>query len=285
MMAVTLRPFTASMRMVTMGVRCTSSCLRARRSESRARPDRPAHRRTAGCRRLHRRSICTRPSRLACTRYTVLSRNAPKPSASVTARVWFAGRCRLAMPWRNVNGHDGRVLRRATAMSSAAATHNTATAPVIPALMGEPVAHCSYARDDDRRQAPPAVHRRRGARDRATRGVARPESASRRMACSGETPRSASSGRMANMSATHSRSPSPSKSGMVRARPAHRLAESRRQPAGAGTESPRRASRRPARRRNPLPRPARRTVRAPVGSSHRDNAAPPRYRSWPTRTH
>ena len=39
-------------------------------------------------------------SRLCWTRKSVSRRNAPKPRASTTATVWFAGRCRLARPCR-----------------------------------------------------------------------------------------------------------------------------------------------------------------------------------------
>ena len=37
-------------------------------------------------------------SRFACTRNSVLTRNAPNPSARTTERVWFAGRYRFATP-------------------------------------------------------------------------------------------------------------------------------------------------------------------------------------------
>ena len=139
----------------------------------------------------------------------MLSRNAPNPSASVTARVWLAGRCRLAIPWRSVNGQDGRTTRRANAISNEAAPYNTMPAPAMAMLTHAP------SRRPPMRTAVIATMLATSSTSTAmrigsfhSRGTAA-LSVLRRSACRGEIRRSASSGRSANTSETHTPVDSP----------------------------------------------------------------------------
>src|SRR5436305_100755 len=62
-------------------------------------------------------------------------RNAPKPSASTTARVWFAGRYRFAIPWRTTYGHPDRSsLRAANERRAALIVRNPSTIAIPPLI-------------------------------------------------------------------------------------------------------------------------------------------------------
>ena len=138
----------------------------------------------------------------------VVTRNDPKPSAMTTDRVWLAGRCRLATPWRITYGHEGRTTRRAPSLSSHAATYSTTRLVPIPTANISPRGTVSARPMASRMTLAISVRFTScvaGSRsDACTSAVS-----SRRSACSGDTRRRASNGRSAKISATQSPTASP----------------------------------------------------------------------------
>ena len=147
------------------------------------------------------------PSRLSCTRYSVSSRNAPKPMARTTTTVWLAGRWRLASPCRHTYGQRAGTLLRTTRVRSHDASHSAPRATPTPAANPSPARTVGAWRVAMATVAP-ASSAAASSRAGSLRSGTRP-SAARRITTSGETWRMASRGRAANSRATVTPTPTP----------------------------------------------------------------------------